>query len=77
MCFQLADGCGYGLLNNIEDYNRGGLCIAGDLLLPSTAEVRVLDSAIWWQEEPPVTCCDYGLEYMSLPLAGRLVELDG
>ncbi len=61
---QLADGRCIRLFNVIDDFNREGLCIDVDFLLPAERVIRSLDQIIEWRGTPKVIRCDNGPEYL-------------
>jgi transposase InsO family protein len=62
-------GRNYRLFNVIDDYNREGLGIEFDLLLPSSPVARALGQIIEWRGKPRAIRCDNGPEYISQMLA--------
>ena len=52
----------------LDDYNREGLGIDVELLLPSTSVIPSLEQIIEWRGKPHVIRCDNGPEYISQAL---------
>jgi putative transposase len=65
---QLASGKIFRTFNALDDYNRDGLCIEGDLSLPAQRVTRALDQIIEWRGKPAARPCDNGSEYISQSL---------
>jgi putative transposase len=55
----------YRLLNVIDDFNREGLGIKADFLLPAERVIRSLEQINNWRGKPPWILCDNGTEYIS------------
>lgn len=68
---QLSDGRSYRLFNVIDDFNRDGLSVEVDFLLPATRMIRVLDQIIEWRGKPKSIRCDNSSEYISRLLASQ------
>jgi len=62
---RLSDGRSFRLFNVLDDYNREGLGIEGDLSLPSARVIRSLEQIIEWRGKPGVLRCDNGPELIS------------
>ena len=61
----LADGTSFRTFNVLDDYNREGLGIEVDRLLPALRVIRTLDRIIEWRGKPDAIRCDNGPEYIS------------
>ncbi|RJG05268.1 IS3 family transposase [Noviherbaspirillum cavernae] len=66
---QLLDGRSIRLFNVIDDFNREGLGIEIDFLLPSERVIRTLERIMEWRGRPDRIRCDNGPEYVSAALA--------
>ena len=64
----LEDVRSYRLFNVIDDFNREGLGIEMDFLLPAQRVIRALDQVIEWCGKPKALRCDNGPEYLSATL---------
>lgn len=64
----LEDGRAYRLFNVIDDFNREGLGMEVDFLLPSERVIRSLEQIIEWRGKPQALRCDNGPEYISAAL---------
>ena len=62
---QLADDRSIRLFNVIDDYNREGLAIDVDFVLPSERVGRSLDRIIEWCGSPNAIRCDNGPKHIS------------
>lgn len=58
------DGRTFRLLNVIDDFNREGLGIEVDFLLPAERVTRALDQIMEWRGKPKALRCDNGPEYI-------------
>lgn len=58
----------------IDDYDREGLGIEVDFLLPSERVIRSLDRIIEWRGKPQVIRCDKGPEYVSAVMLAWAVK---
>lgn len=65
MHYQLINGRHFKLFNGIDDFNRGGLGIEVDFLLPAQRVICSLDQIIKWRGKPKAIRCDNGPEYIS------------
>lgn len=65
MADRLGDGRAFRLLNVLNDFNREGLGIEVDFLLPAERVIRSLDRIIEWREKPGTIRVDNGPEYIS------------
>ena len=61
----LADGTSFRTFNVLDDYNREGLGIEVDRLLPALRVIRTLDRIIEWREKTDAIRYDNGPEYIS------------
>ena len=52
-------------LNALDDFNREGLCIEVDFLLPAERVVRSLNQIIEWRGQPQAIRVDDGPKYIS------------
>ena len=68
MADRLADGRPFRLLNVLDDFNREGLGIEVDFLLPADRVVRALNQIIEWRGKPRSIRVDNGPEYISSTL---------
>ena len=64
MADQLVGGRSFRTLNVLDDFNREGLAIEVDFLLPSERVVRALNQAIGWRGKPLAIRVDNGPEYI-------------
>ena len=64
----LANGRSFRTLNVLDDYNREGLAIEVDFLLPSERVVRCLNQIIEWRGKPKNIRVDNGPENISVTL---------
>ena len=69
MADQLADGRPIRTLNVLDDFNREGLGIEVDFLLPAERVVRSLNWIIEWRGKPLIIRVDNDPEYIS----GKLI----
>jgi len=65
MADQLADGRSIRTLNVLDDFNREGLGIEVDFLLPAERVARSLNRIIEWRGKPQAIRVDNGPEYVS------------
>ncbi|TCL63218.1 integrase-like protein [Rhizobium sp. BK251] len=70
MADRLADARQFRLLNVLDDFNREGLGIEVDFLLPAERVVRSLNQIIEWRGKPLAIRVDNGPEYVSSTLTG-------
>ena len=77
---RLEDGRPLRLFNVIDDFNREGLGIEVDFLLPAERVIRALEQIIEWRGKPQALRCDNGPEYVSAALQAwaerRQIRLD-
>ena len=70
MADQLLSEKSFRTLNLIDDFNREGLAIDVDFLLPAARVVRSLNQVIRWRGKPAMIRADNGPEYVG----SKLVE---
>jgi putative transposase len=68
---QLADSRRFRTFNVLDNYNREGLDIEVELLLPSARIIRALDQIIEWRGQPEIIRSENGSEMLSAEFAAR------
>jgi len=71
---QLSDGRRVRLFNVLDDFNREGLVMEVDFLLPAERVIRSLNQVIEWRGQPKTIHCDNGPELISGKLMAWAAE---
>lgn len=74
MSDSLSDGRQLRTFNVMDDYNREGLAIEMNLLLPSVRAIRSLEQIIEWRGKPTAIRLDNGPEYVAQTLVDWATE---